>query len=622
MCGIAGIFNLKSSLAPGLVSAMSKTLRHRGPDDKGYLSWDTRISSQRPRFISNINEEAGEGTVPKAEEANLFFGHRRLSIIDLSSAGRQPMKLGDSPDDSLWIVYNGEVYNYKEIREELRGQGHTFRTATDTEVVLTAYKHWGVDCVKHFNGDWAFCVLNAAEKTLFLSRDRYGIKPLYYFNKNKTFAFASEIKALLVLPEVSRELNQKRAFDFYVFSLIDHKQETLFRDIQQLGPGESAEFDLKTGQMKTWQHYDLPHPSEDQKFDEKFARRAIENVRDLLFDSVRLRLRADVPVGTSLSGGLDSSAVVAVMAQLLKLKDSSELQHTFTASYPDMAIDETVYAEHVARHCGTIPHYVKPTAETLSKDLSRQLYFHDEPFAGTGVYTQWEVFKKAAEQVKVTLDGQGADEVFAGYSFYRAAFLASLARHLMIPRFLEELIGFFRHAGYQSPINLETKMLALFLMPGFFRKLIVKTLYHGKKADFSKYGGTDEADLDELMHLMWRPDVKALLYSNMAKVSLPHLLKNGDRSSMAHSIEARMPFTDYRLVDYVFSLPTVYKIRKGWTKWILRMAVQDLLPEEIVWRKDKLGFATPPWVTRSDIYDLWHDQNFEPSANNESGARL
>jgi asparagine synthase (glutamine-hydrolysing) len=368
--------------------------------------------------------------------------------------------------------------------------------------------------------------------------------------------------------------------------------------------------DIRTGSIQKWHYYTISYCMELGEYNSNKALSYAQDIRDLLFDAVRLRLRADVPVGTCLSGGLDSSAIVAIMAKLLRAKPKAPVQKTFTASYPGEPIDEGHFARLVIKNTGAIGHFVYPTREEFLHTLATILYHQDEPFGGTSVYAQWKVMQEASNHVKVVLDGQGGDEVFAGYRDYRLSFLANLFTIKHIHRFIAEIWYTARQSKSIRQAIAEVKALPIFMFGSSWKLRIYRARYRQEITQvqrvFSPNGMIGLEHIDRL----YSPHVNELLFHYMTTYSLPHLLRGEDRNSMAHSIEARVPFTDYRLVDYVFSLPGIYKIRNGWTKWLLRLAVEDLLPPTIVWRTDKLGFATPLWASKQDEWDTWMQQTF------------
>ena len=611
MCGIAGLFHLNGSLEPKLIGAMTSPLHHRGPDDEGYLAVNVEEECATPVTLSGADTKIPTDLSLDQfnGKANLYLGHRRLSILDLSPAGHQPMRYGDD----LWIVFNGEIYNYLELRQELRAEGYQFETATDTEIVLAAYDRWGEECVTRFNGDWAFCILDLKRRILFLSRDRYGIKPLYFVKGKKHFAFASEIKALLTLPFVEQVLNIDKALHYLFLFSLDHTEESFFKDVYQLKPAHNLVLDLRSGEARITHYYFLSYTPELGQYEHKRALDYAADIRDLLFDAVRLRLRADVPVGTCLSGGLDSSSVVAITAKLLNSEGNLDIQKTFTATFPGERIDESGFAQTVVQHTGAQSYLVYPSKERCRADLLAMLNSQDEPFGGSAIYAQWEVMREAARHVKVVLDGQGGDEVFAGYRDYRLSFLAHLLAEQRLVQLIGELWGGINVSRSFQQSMKELQLIPFFNLGPFLQYKLYQRRYR-KQFDLAVqqlgFNGTTPRTIQMHLGKKYAANTNELLFHYLSTYSLPHLLKYEDRNSMAHSIEARVPFTDFRLVDYVFSIPAAYKIHRGWTKWLLRLAVKDLLPSEIVWRRDKLGFATPAWISRDEVWQTWLERTF------------
>ena len=608
MCGIAGLISFRSPSGVDLIAKMTDMLKPRGPDDEGYIATYTQ---QQPLKVSVLFGD--DSTVKNGlridqfiAPANLYLGHRRLAILDLSQAGHQPMQLGNH----LWIIYNGEIYNYVELRQELQKLGHDFITRTDTEVILAAYEQWGEECVKRFNGDWAFCILDLRRRVLFLSRDRYGIKPLYFFSDQNHFAFASEIKSLLTLPFVNRSLSREKAIHYLVLFCLDHTEGTFYDAISQLRPGHNMLVDLQTGQTKIYPHYTLSYCADLITYDDRKAKEYAYQVRELLFDAVRLRLRADVPIGTCLSGGIDSSAIVAIVAKLLGANGIAARQKTFTASFPGHPIDESRFATVVLNHTRAEGHFIYPSKEMCIAELATLLDHHDEPFGGSAIYAQWAVMCEASRHVKVVLDGQGGDEVFAGYRDYRLSYLANLLARRRGSELLSELWWSAKLSGGLKGAVEEVKLMLFFVLSHSFKLAVYRRRYRDQLELARNQIGLNGQNGFSHLDRKFAPNANELLFHYMATYSLPHLLKYEDRNSMAHSIEARVPFADHRLVDYVFAIPASYKIHQGWTKWLLRLAVKDLLPPEIVWRKDKMGFATPPWISREEVWNAWRKRTF------------
>src|SRR4030042_721227 len=417
MCGITGAYSFKGSINPDYIKRMTDSLRHRGPDDEGFLAVDS--TSGKVVSLTGIESKTYG---PRIEDfngsANLFLGHRRLSIIDLSPSGHQPMS---NEDGTLWIVHNGEVYNYIEIRNQLETLGYHFKSRTDTEVILHAYEEWGVDCLSRFNGMWAFAIINLKTKKMFCSRDRAGVKPFYYLYDGKRFCFASEIKALLQMDDLCVEPNEQIVADYLFSGLLDYTHETFFKNIYQLRPGENLLVEADKLAVQTYWDIEVkevrfPHDSD-----------YIERFYELLKDSIRLRLRSDVPIGSCLSGGLDSSSILCLANQLMfdgrhiDPRLVGERQKTFSSCFEGPTYDERKFIELVTHQTGAEKNYVFPKAENLLKDLSMLIWQQEEPFGSTSIYAQWNVMRLSKKrQVTVLLDGQGGDELLAGYptSFY------------------------------------------------------------------------------------------------------------------------------------------------------------------------------------------------------------
>jgi len=612
MCGIAGIISLDRSLGADLIKKMNQSLRHRGPDDEGYIGIDIASKTLYNLYSDDSQIRQGIDLSSFNNHVNMFMAHRRLSIIDLSTAGHQPMSYDN---ERLWLVYNGEIYNYKELKEELKAKGHEFKTNTDSEVVLASYKEWGNDCTNHFNGDWAFAIYDKSKNVVFLSRDRYAIKPLYYFYHHslKVFAFASEVKALSCLPHVSIRMNKEKCFEFLAFGLRDHCKQTMYEDVYQVEPGANLVLDLNTLAFTYHKYYHLKYDASLGHYEHKKALAYAEDIRNLMVDSVRLRLRADVAIGTCLSGGLDSSAIVVIINKLLKeggipADCIGDKQKTFTSSFPNEPIDETRYAKRIIELTNSEAHYVYPTVDELDAEIRRLVWHQETPYEGASIYSQWKVLEKASKHVKVVLDGQGADETFGGYTVFKNAYFAQLIKTASPAKFICELAGVF-HVHSLSEVLVTLKALPTYLAPDSIKILL---WYLRQKSFISN--SLEKLDAAEgafpFRYIRsFRPDINHVLFCYQMMYCLPRLLHSEDRNSMAFSLESRTPFTDYRLVDYLFSIPACYKYHNGWSKWLLRLAMKDMLPSEIVWRKDKLGFAVSNKMKenwpRTKVFDIW-----------------
>ena len=551
MCGIAGIVDFRQNVQPEVAIAMADLLKHRGPDDEGTF-----------------------------QASGVALAHRRLAIIDLSRAGRQPMA-----DESgrCRLIYNGEIYNYRELRVELERRGHRFRTRTDSEVILAAYVEWGAGCVQRFIGMWAFGLWDEEKRRLFCSRDRFGIKPFYYRHHGSRLAFASELKAFRA--EGSPLAPNPRVIRAYLeHALVDHTNETFFSGIMQLPPAHSMTFS-DTG--LTLSRYWSLGP-DDKNLD------APDEVRELFLDAVRLELRSDVPVGTCLSGGIDSSAIACAVDHLLRTEAESarpigERQRTFTAFFAEPGLDERPFARAVVDLTGADAHWISFSDADLINDLPEIVEMHDEPFRSTSMIAQWYVMQAARESgLKVMLDGQGADELLAGYESFFPFFFADLLSRRQWRAFRREVDAYRRVWGASW-----VRTLA-----GIARPFLPAPLaWHAR----SRLNGSTS-----VLHRSLRSQPVALptgprtfpdrLRSQLHLVldrRLPELLHAEDRNSMAHSLEARVPFLDHRLVELMFTLAPHHVIEDGLNKMVLRRALRDLLPASVANRSNKIGFATP-----------------------------
>jgi asparagine synthase (glutamine-hydrolysing) len=609
MCGIFGVWRPQSNINPNALESATTAIRHRGPDDEGYLLVDTRARRAELRAGRDTNPELDLPHLGTSgdDSFDLALGFRRLSIIDLSPAGHQPMA---SADGSAWLIFNGEVYNYIELRAELARLGHQFRTGTDTEVILAAYREWGTECLSHFVGMWALAICDLRERRLFLARDPFGIKPLFYAADAHRLVFGSEIKALLASGEIGRGVNPQRLYDYLTSGLTDHSGETLFADVRQLPPAHrmSVSFDDPTSARpeRYWQ-IDL-----DRKSNVTFAD-AAARLRELFLENVRLHLRSDVTVGAALSGGIDSSSIVMGMRHA----DSQVPVHAVSYVADDEAVNEERWVDIVAQAARAEVHKTHPTADDLVADVDDLIATQDEPFGSTSIFAQYRVFRRAREAgITVMLDGQGADEMLAGYRPYLASRLASLVRQR---RWLRAQ-AFISRAGQQPGVNRKQLLVGAggLIMPSF----VGRGLFLGRIRRLARRtGGANGSTLDALNNewfaergaTPWRygnghqkDALRQTLHETLVQTSLPMLLRYEDRNSMAHSIESRVPFLTTRLVEFVLSLPEEYLIAPdGISKSVFRQAMRGVVPDVILDRRDKIGFATPeqrwlsklrPWV--------------------------
>lgn len=582
MCGIAGVIN-QQGISPVWLSTMSGLLRHRGPDDEGYalLFGDKNLQCYRGeesipdcRQLPHI-----DGSGHDAGQPVMGLLHRRLSILDLTVSGHQPMQ---SSCGRYLIVYNGEVYNYRELRRELEAQGICFSSSSDTEVILAAYRQWGEEAVTRFVGMWALAILDLNKEILFLSRDRFGIKPLYYTTNGGSFAFASEIKALLSLPFVSPQADERCVFQYLSLGRVSDSSQTLFKDIREFPFSHNGSYRLQDGRLTLRRYYDLRAAAEEREFE---GVDVVEEYRRLLGESVHLHLRSDVPVGSCLSGGLDSSSIVSIAAPAV----APAPFNTFTAAYHQADIDESNYAAAVAdQFPNIVAHKTYPTSRDYWEEIDRLIWFQDLPIASTSMFSQWMVMRLAHEQgMKVLLDGQGADESLGGYSFFTGVYLLNRLRHL---RFISAVTQ-----GRRIRRNRSVKVLnemgraGMVYLPGGLQNWVRRRQRVGSsflRKDFL------EDNRSELPPALEEKSYRGYCLRSINQ-GLQDLLRYEDRNSMAFSIESRVPFLDHRLVEFSLALPEEEKLHDGWTKWVLRRAMAPGLPHTVTWRKDKKGFITP-----------------------------
>ncbi|GAB3629049.1 asparagine synthase (glutamine-hydrolyzing) [Pandoraea terrae] len=605
MCGIVGIVQ-SNPVDLRHVADMADLIRHRGPDDEGIVVFP----AQGPVCLAGDDTPSFDqvGALPYRPVAHrrewfadrpatyLAMGHRRLSIVDLSPLGHQPM----SYQDRYWIVYNGEVFNYVELREELTRYGYRFRSHSDTEVLLAGYDRWGAGLLDRCNGMWSMAIYDREKHTLFLARDRFGVKPLYYrvTNDGASLAFASEIKAFSALPDWRPTVAAQPAFDFLAWGIQDHGDETLFQGVYQLPPGHFAMLQLNghggltrrlDPRLAVTRWYDLErkHCDVPMNFDE-----AAGEFRRLFLDAVRLRMRADVPLGSCLSGGLDSSSIVCAVRAELDSIGATMPQKTFSSCSEYRAVDEREFIEEVTRANNVESTLLFPSGSELFERLDDLVWTQDEPFGSSSVFAQWCVFRTVRENgVLVMLDGQGADEQLAGYHGFLGARLAGLARRGQVSEFSTEFGAMRRLHGYGGVKFAEYLVANLF--PGSIRPLGALRGMTQMRRDWIDPAALGARDRDPFVPLGARAlSVRQLSLAQMNGSNLQMLLHWEDRNSMAHSIEARVPFLDYRLVEYSLNLPEVFKVEHGMTKRVLRQGMRGMVPEKVLDRIDKKGFLT------------------------------
>jgi len=581
MCGVAGFFR-SSSLTAQDLSLMTDALRHRGPDDQGTFH----------------DPSTGTG-----------LGHRRLSILDLSALGRQPMA---TPDRRLWIVFNGEIYNFVELRADLEERGHSFRTATDTEVVLAAYREWGEAAFRKFNGMWALAIYDAEQQQLLLCRDRFGVKPLYFHAHRGQVVFSSECKALwsigdkLDLQWDTRGLRTALENSFE----LEASGQSLIGGVRSLLPGHLLKADGGEPVVRRWWNTLDEQVVVPRSADDKAAR-----FLELFLDSCRIRMRSDVAIGTSLSGGLDSSSVVAALAHLERsgihtTREASNWRKAFVHVFPGSSLDESAYAKVAAAAAGTDLAFVEADPALMAEELDAVILAHEGIYAGMQD-SLWRIYRaQRAAGVVVTLDGHGADEMLGGYDHTLAAAINRESpwsrRFWQLAEARQSIAG---HRGRGVMLALRSATLGRPALRRVGRRL-------GAQALLQRSASTSLLTPDALNLAPYTavttvppaewPALDQVLYSEFHETTLPRILKNFDLMSMAHGVEVRMPFMDYRLVQYVFSLRAEDKVAEGYTKHVARRAMKGLVPDAIRLRRDKIGFNSPvsqwlrgqlrPWV--------------------------
>jgi asparagine synthase (glutamine-hydrolysing) len=534
MCGINGFTWADETL----IRAMNKVTCNRGPDDEGVFS-----------------------------DGNVSLGHQRLSIIDLSPAGHQPMC---NENGTVWIIYNGEVYNFRQIRDELEHLGHKFTSRTDTEVVIHAYEQWGTDSFDKFNGMWAFCIYDQRKQELILCRDRFGIKPLYYCMHNWGLIFSSMISAILV-HKIKQAPNQKAIMEFLAYNLEDHSDYTFFEDIYTLRPGNYIKYGLKTKKLDIEKWY-TPKLR---------GNVSAEDIRRIFVESVESQTVADVPIGSCLSGGIDSSSIVCTLDKFLPYTF-----YTFSFVAPGHPIDEGKYIKEIGKQTKTKQFFTQINEDDFLNEFADFVKALEEPVSGLSPYAQYRVMKLAHEKgAKVLLDGQGGDEIFAGYIYYFSYRFFDLLRRGKIINLLKEMFLYFRNFRNLMPFGLFSFMLMpKRLKNGLWGMFVNKWINHklleglcGKGSD-PRWEGMS---LDEALRL------------TLFCTAIPHLLRWEDKNSMRWSVESRVPFLDLHLVESALSLQPEQKLKDGRTKVIFKEAVKDILPGLISSRRDKIGFGTP-----------------------------
>lgn len=561
MCGIVVTLGIAGRNAEATVlTRMAQSLAHRGPDDTGIY----------------LDHQVG-------------FGFRRLSILDLSPTGHQPMV---SEDGQFVIVFNGEIYNYIELRDELRAAGFTFRSTGDTEVLLAAYRHWGPGCVSRLNGMWAFVIHDRRRGVLFGARDRFGVKPLFLHQGKDCWLFASEIKAILASGLYRRATNWEVAAAFLLEGKLDESPATFYAGIEQVPPGSAFELRLD-GHWRQWRYWTLPAAEPEPPKDVEGA------LAELLEDAVRIRLRSDVPVGVCLSGGLDSTAIICAMA---RQRPNREAPPLLAFCYHEPAFDERAFVSDTLAQTGALLRRLSLTPAAMWESVAEVLWFQDEPIISGAAIAAFHLMKLAkADGVKVILNGQGSDEALAGYPSYFQDYWYSLLRSARVSHAWREIAAFAAANG-TSPGRLFLHALGRLFYHQLrrarpYRRLVCRRTLrrHMQNNWFMPALREHLVSPDDGYE---EPDLNTVLRHSMERARLPHYLRLEDRNSMAHGVEARLPFLDYRLVSLAFRLPANRKMDGVWNKVLLRRSQRGRIPESVRTRVEKMGFPTSlhEWV--------------------------
>lgn len=585
MCGISGLVIKKQNSVnlKEMVVAMSQSLRHRGPDGEGFLFANESVTLPVSSKDTVIAKNSGLNYLPHKNiselqgDFTLALAHRRLAIIDLSETGHQPMALADG---KYWITYNGEIYNYIELKKELEKEGVQFVSASDTEVVLQAYKKWGVDCLEKFNGMWAFCLYDSEKQELFCSRDRFGVKPFYYVDTAHIFGFASEQKAFVKGRSINTVINEKALHNYLINNRMEREESNFFDGVKELWPGHYLIYNLKSHQHHIYRYFRL-EPEYDYDTDLLSNEELIVRVREKLSNAIKLRLRSDVAVGSCLSGGVDSSVLAAFMSDTNK-----QAHYFFTSVFENKEGDESYFANLMAKHVKGIHKTVEPSAEGLFKEMETLVYSQDVPIWDTSTYAQYKVMELVKlNNIKVVLDGQGADELFGGYHHHFVSKWNYLLSYGNIPGMLHDM--------YQSKKTIAGPF-ALFI------KEKIKAHFNSYLKSIAPYYKSDYINKFETINpVQYQNKVNQQLAFDINEARLKSFLKCEDRCGMWHSVESRTPFSDdIELIHLMFSINGNRKMQNGISKYYLREAAKDKLPAEIYNRFDKKGFETPmnTWI--------------------------
>ena len=604
MCGIVGILSLGGApVDPLVLERMNDRQAHRGPDGAGYLLAWPADGGGGSQFTDVMVRDIAHWD--RRTDVRVALGHRRLAILDLSDRGIQPMVI-----DGVSIVFNGEIYNHRELRSELESTGGcVFTTRTDTEVLLQAYRRWGEDCLRRIQGMFGFAIWDRRKARLFCARDRLGIKPFYYATPSGYFLFGSEIKSLFAFPGLAAEADDDAVIDYLVHGNCDYGERTVFRGVKALPAAHALTVDFRSGQLALRRYWELTPPlSRNGTTD---AAR-LDRLGTMLLDTTRSHLISDVRAGSCLSGGIDSSTVVALIGRIWREQPEAATAvgdrfYTFTSCWDYPELDERQYALAAANAMGATPQLVFPTADDFWQVFERMAWHQDMPFFSLSFYAQWCVMRAARDAgVKVLLDGQGGDEVFGGYAKFRYAYLMSLLRSGHWGSMTLEAGNMLRQGDLYV---LDLRRGYRYLPAGLRRLLGVDSLLQrALQTDLRRAVGAESTPATRWWRYASDAGSNGHGWSMMQRIqvddlmvdTLPQLLRMEDRSSMAFSLEARVPLLDHPLVEYGVALPDHLKVHNGWSKYAIRQVMRGTMPDEVRLRTAKLGFAAPDqrWLAK------------------------
>lgn len=592
MCGITGIIDFDESGKPEEILQMNNLIKHRGPDDEGYFLFNKKgdkVLCSGNDSIDEVKQTQINVLEKSHQQFSVLLGHRRFSIIDPSFLGHQPFI---EAEGHYSLIFNGEIFNYIEIKDSLKSLGHKFKSDSDTEVLLKAYIQWGVKCFELFNGFWAIAILDCKKNSIILSRDRFGIKPLYIYKQKRRIYFSSEIKAIFPF-YMEKDVEREAVYMYLVHDRKDSMHDSLWRNIKQVPSAHYVEICLETGREIYTRYWDYPvRRLEESEVD---LESSIDELNSLLEDSVRLRLRSDVPIEANLSGGLDSSSIVYHASKILRKYDKRLTVHTIRYNN-DLALDESKKAKEIANSLDIDYKEIVLNADDVWKNLDQLIYNLEEPVHSAAFYVQWLAWKQIAKEgYKVILHGSANDELMMGYSYLSQIHdlnrlnkfdipLRMQSRHTLYPKnvariikwILQKKINLIGHPILDSALNYNSK--------AFNKDFLVSTSEIEKEYN-TKYS-------------LWNSTASNRISADWNNLRIPFWVNIMDKSMMSIPIEVRMPFMDYRLVEFAFKQPISYHYHNGWTKYLLRKSVSGKLPSEIVWQKDKIGFTVPKrkWI--------------------------